>query len=182
MQKAHGDVTYVALPANHLIAVVLGGKGLQRWLDDATTETEDQVKRGLLCNRIQSVINLFEIPQLPLPLRCLGRHSVQQHDILGLTLFRSECSMAPYLLDVVVAQRPAILKLLAGEDQTLLVWRDTLLVLDLALDIVDRVAGLDLEGDGLAREGFDEAGCRSCQRRGSLSSDRFTRGLHLHWR
>ena len=29
---------------------------------------------------------------------------------------------------------------------------DTLLVLDLGLDIVDGVGGLDLEGDGLARE------------------------------
>ena len=33
------------------------------------------------------------------------------------------------LLDVVVGQGPAILKLLAGEDQPLLVWGDSLLVL-----------------------------------------------------
>lgn len=38
----------VALAADHLIAVVLGGKGLERGLDDATTETEDQVERRLL--------------------------------------------------------------------------------------------------------------------------------------
>jgi hypothetical protein len=38
----------------------------------------------------------------------------------------------------------------------LLVRGDTLLVLDLGLDIVDGVGGLDLEGDGLAREGLDE--------------------------
>ena len=31
-----------------------------------------------------------------------------------------------------------------------------LLVLDLGLDIVDGVRGLNLEGDGLAREGLDE--------------------------
>jgi hypothetical protein len=54
-----------------------------------------------------------------------------------------------YLLDVIVAQRPAILKLLSGEDQTLLVWRDALLVLDLGLDVVDRVRRLNLEGDRL---------------------------------
>jgi len=63
-----------------------------------------------------------------------------------------------YLLDVVVRQRTAVFELLAGEDQALLVGRDSLLVLDLALDIVDCVGGLDLEGDGLAREGLDEAG------------------------
>ena len=59
-------------------------------------------------------------------------------------------------MDVVVGQGPAILKLLAGKDQPLLVWRDTLLVLDLGLDILDGIGGLDLEGDGLAREGLDE--------------------------
>lgn len=62
-----------------------------------------------------------------------------------------------YLLDVVVRQRTAVFELLAGEDQALLVGRDSFLVLDLALDIVDCVGGLDLEGDGLAREGLDEA-------------------------
>jgi hypothetical protein len=47
--------------------------------------------------------------------------------------------------------------LLSGEDQALLVRGDSLLVLDLGLDIVDRITALDLERDGLAREGFDEA-------------------------
>ena len=55
-------------------------------------------------------------------------------------------------LDVVVGKSAAVLELLAGEDQTLLVRRDALLVLDLGLDIVDGVRGLDLEGDRLTRE------------------------------
>ncbi|PSN71274.1 hypothetical protein BS50DRAFT_486835, partial [Corynespora cassiicola Philippines] len=62
------------------------------------------------------------------------------------------------LLDVVVGQSAAILELLAGEDQTLLVRGNALLVLDLGLDIsefrvfrTDGVRGLHLEGDGLAR-------------------------------
>jgi hypothetical protein len=38
----------------------------------------------------------------------------------------------------------------------LLVRGNSLLVLDLALDIVDGVGGLNLKGDGLAGEGFDE--------------------------
>lgn len=65
-----------------------------------------------------------------------------------------------YLLDVIVAQGTAILKLLAGENQALLVGGDSLLVLDLGLNIVDRIAGLDLKGDGLARQGLDEAVCK----------------------
>ena len=59
-------------------------------------------------------------------------------------------------LDVVVRKGTTILKLLAGEDQALLVGRDTLLVLNLGLDVVNGVGRLDLEGDGLARQGLDE--------------------------
>ena len=53
------------------------------------------------------------------------------------------------LLDVVIGQGTAILKLLASEDQALLVGRNAFLVLDLALDIVDGVGGLDLKRDRL---------------------------------
>ena len=60
------------------------------------------------------------------------------------------------LLDVVVAEGAAILELLAGEDQTLLVWGDPLLILDLGLDVLNGVAGLYLEGDGLASERLHE--------------------------
>ncbi len=77
----------VALAADHFVAVVLGGKGLKRGLDDTTTETEDEVESRLL-------------------------------------------------LDVVVGKSAAILELLAGEDQALLVRGNALLVLDLGLDIV----------------------------------------------
>ena len=38
----------------------------------------------------------------------------------------------------------------------LLVWGDALLVLDLGLDVLDRVRALHLQGDGLARERLDE--------------------------
>jgi len=43
------------------------------------------------------------------------------------------------LLDVVVCQGATILQLLASKDQTLLVWGDAFLVLDLALHILDGV-------------------------------------------
>lgn len=57
-------------------------------------------------------------------------------------------------MDVVVRKGAAILKLLAGEDQALLVRWDSFLVLDLGLDIVDGIRRLHLEGDGLARQGL----------------------------
>ena len=73
------------------------------------------------------------------------------------------------LLDVIIAEGTTVLKLLSGEDQPLLVWGNTLLVLNkemsndrldyaskmsaylnLCLHVLDRVRGLHLEGDGLA--------------------------------
>lgn len=96
-----GRETGVALSADLLLTVVLRSKGLERGLDDTTSETEDKMEGGLL-------------------------------------------------LDVVVRKGPAVLELLSGEDQSLLVRGNTLLVLDLGLDIVDGVGGLNLEGDGLS--------------------------------
>ena len=60
------------------------------------------------------------------------------------------------LLDVVVRESSAIFQLLSGEDQSLLVWWDSLLVLDLGLDVLDGVGWLDIKGDGLASESLDE--------------------------
>ena len=60
------------------------------------------------------------------------------------------------LLDVVVAQSTAILKLLASKDEALLVWGNAFLILNLGLDVFDGITGLDLEGDGLASKCFHE--------------------------
>jgi hypothetical protein len=47
------------------------------------------------------------------------------------------------LLDVVVGESTAVFELLSGEDQALLIRRDALLVLNLALDVVNRVRGFN---------------------------------------
>jgi len=60
------------------------------------------------------------------------------------------------LLDIVVGEGAAVLELLAGEDEALLVGRDAFLILNLGLNVVDSVGGLDLEGDGLSRQSLDE--------------------------
>merc|ERR1712242_73189 len=61
-----------------------------------------------------------------------------------------------FFLNVVVGQSAAILQLLAGKDQPLLIRGNSLLVLDLGLDILDGIRGLDLKGDGLPRQSLDE--------------------------
>jgi hypothetical protein len=60
------------------------------------------------------------------------------------------------LLDVVVREGPAVLELLAGEDKPLLVWRDSFLVLDLGLDVLNGIRWLDFQGDGLAGQRLHE--------------------------
>ena len=60
------------------------------------------------------------------------------------------------LLDVVVRESSAVFKLLSGEDETLLIWGDTFLILDLSLDVLNGVCWLDFKGDGFTGEGFDE--------------------------
>merc|ERR1712180_223796 len=60
------------------------------------------------------------------------------------------------LLDVVVREGAAILKLFASKDQPLLIWGNAFLVLDLGLDIFNGVRWLNLKGDGLASQGLDK--------------------------
>ena len=97
----------VTFTANRLFTVVLGSQGFQRWLNDTTSQSQDQVQGG-------------------------------------------------FLLDVVVRQSSAILQLLTSENQSLLVRWNTLLVLNLRLDIVNSVGGFDLQSDGLTSQSLDE--------------------------
>jgi len=53
-------------------------------------------------------------------------------------------------LDVVIRKSSTVLQLFASEDKTLLVRRNTLLVLDLCLDVIDRVGRFNFESDRLA--------------------------------
>merc|ERR1719408_769778 len=96
----------------------------------------------------------LDLPVLVLDL--LGGGVVLLLPLLGTSPQPEDEVKSGLLLDVVVGQSPAILQLLASEDQPLLVRGDSLLVLDLGLDILDRVRGLHLKGDGLAREGLHE--------------------------
>jgi hypothetical protein len=60
------------------------------------------------------------------------------------------------LLNVVVTEGSTVFKLLTSEDKSLLIGRDTFLILDLGLHVLDSVWRFNIEGDGLSSEGFDE--------------------------
>jgi len=87
-------------------------------------------------------------------------------------------------LDVIVRESATIFKLLPSEDQSLLVWGNSLLVLNLGLDIIDSIRRLDLKSDSLARKGFDEAvpSVSVTIRHHRRFVARILEGLHLHWK
>ena len=60
------------------------------------------------------------------------------------------------LLDVVIGYGASFFELLAGENKTLLIRWDTLLVLNLRLDVVDGVGGLNNQRDGFPSQSLNE--------------------------
>jgi len=175
--------TGVALAADGFLAVVLGSKSFQGGFDDTTTKAKDKVKSGLLLDVVitQSTA-IFELLSgenqtllvrrnafLVLDFRLHVVDGVRRLHLQGDGLASQGLDKDLHastetedkvkgrlLLNVVIREGATVLKLFPREDQTLLIGRDAFLVLDLGLDVVDCVGGLDLEGDGLAREGFDE--------------------------
>ena len=59
-------------------------------------------------------------------------------------------------LDVVIGEGSAVFELLTSKNESLLIWWDTFLVLDLSLDIFNGVCWFDIEGDCFTCECFDE--------------------------
>merc|ERR1719334_1855657 len=58
------------------------------------------------------------------------------------------------LLNIVVRKSSPIFQLFSSKNQTLLVWRNSFLILDLGFNIVDGVTGFNLKGDGLTSQCF----------------------------
>ena len=166
----------------HVESNRLAGERLDKDLH-STTETEDQVEGRLLLDVViregATVLELLSgkdetllirrdaLLVLDLRLDVVDRVAgldVERNGLAGERLDKDLHSTAEtedqvegrLLLDVVVRESAAILELLSGKDQALLIGRNALLVLDLGLDVVDRVAGLDVEGDGLSGERLDE--------------------------
>ena len=54
------------------------------------------------------------------------------------------------LLNVIIRKSAAIFELFTGEDKALLIGRNTFLILDLGLDVIDGIRGFNLEGDGFS--------------------------------
>jgi len=60
------------------------------------------------------------------------------------------------LLDVIVRQGTTIFQLLTSKDQTLLIWGNTLFILNLGFDILNGVRRFHFKSDCFASQGLDE--------------------------
>merc|ERR1712180_30468 len=156
----------------------LTGQGLHKDLH-TSSETKNKMECGLLLDVIigqsSSVFELFSCEDQPLLVRGdsflvldLGLHVLNGIGWLHLEgdRFTSQClhedlhtSSQPQdkmegglLLDVVVRQSPAVLQLFTSKDQSLLIWGDALLILDLSLYVLNGVRRLNLESDGLTSQ------------------------------
>merc|ERR1712240_654971 len=93
---------------------------------------------------------VFEDSQLNFPvlvLDLLGSGVILLLPLLSTTPQSQHKMEGGFLLDVVIGQSPSILQLFTGKDQPLLIRGNSLLVLNLSLDIFDGVARLNLKGD-----------------------------------
>jgi hypothetical protein len=61
-----------------------------------------------------------------------------------------------FLLDVVVRESASVFELFSSEDESLLVRRNSFLVLNLSLDIFNSIRGFYVQSDGLASQSLDE--------------------------
>jgi len=86
---------------------------------------------------------------------CLS--SERFHKDLHGTTSKSENKMkGRFFLNIVVGKCSAIFKLFSGEDQSLLLWRDAFLVLDLCLNVGDCIVGLHIQSNRFPSKGLDK--------------------------
>jgi len=85
-----------------------------------------------------------------------GLSSEGLHEDLHTTAESEDEMEGGFLLDVVILEGAAVFELLSGKDESLLVWGNTFLVLDLGLHVLNGVRLLDIEGDGLSSQGLHE--------------------------
>jgi len=160
------------------------GEGLDENLHSTTSKTEDQMKGGFFLNVVvrksSAILKLFSCKDETLLLRrnsflvldlgfnVLDRvicFNVQSNSLSGESLDENlhgtttetkDKVKGGFLLDVVVRERSAVFELLSCEDETLLFWRNSFLVLDLGFDILDRIVCFNVQSDSLSGEGLDE--------------------------
>ena len=121
----------------------------------------------MLCHETSNSSNrriLSKTSDLAVTLNTVILESLERNGLVGtlrllwlgvdllLTLFSSSAKTknkvkGGLLLDIVVAQGPAVFELLPCKNETLLIWRNTFLVLNLGLDVINGVVSLNIESN-----------------------------------
>jgi len=149
----------------------------------ATAQTQHQVKSRFLLDIVvrkrATILQLFAGKNQALLIRrnsllvldlclhvlnCVGRLHIESdgfpsqrlHENLHATAQTQHQVKSRFLLDIVVRKGATILQLLAGKNQALLIWGNSLLVLDLRLHVLDRVGRLHVKGDGFPSQRLHE--------------------------
>merc|ERR1712080_671830 len=61
-----------------------------------------------------------------------------------------------FLLDVIIRKGTSVFELFSSKDQTLLIWRNSFLILNFGLDIFNGVRWFDLKGDSFSSQCLDK--------------------------
>jgi hypothetical protein len=61
-----------------------------------------------------------------------------------------------FFLNIVVREGSSVFQLLSGEDESLLIWGDSFLVLDLSLHVLNGVRSLNIKSNGLSSQSLDK--------------------------
>jgi len=85
-----------------------------------------------------------------------GLTSESFHEDLHTTSQSKDQMQSGFLLDVVISKSSSVLKLLSGENESLLVRGDSFLILNLLLDGINGVVGFDFQSDRLSGQSLHE--------------------------
>merc|ERR1712045_878031 len=118
------------------------------------TFTSQTVNFAIVINSVIFQLSKFDI--LMLVFDFLGGSVILLLAFLTATSETEYQVKSGFFLDVIVRQSSAIFQLFSSENQTLLIWRNSLLVLYLGLDILDSIISLYLKGNSLSCQSFDE--------------------------
>ena len=75
-----------------------------------------------------------------------------------------------FLLNIVVSQSSSVFQLLSSENESLLVWENSLFVLDLSLDIFNWIRLFNVQGNGFSSQSLDENLHTSSQSKNQVES------------
>merc|ERR1712001_536674 len=118
------------------------------------TFTSQTVKFAIVINSVIFQLSKFDI--LMLVFDFLGGSVILLLAFLTTTSETEYQVKSGFFLDVIVGQSSAIFQLFSSKNQTLLIWRNSFLVLDLCLDIFNGIRGFNFKSNCFSSQSFNK--------------------------